>query len=75
MFCLLQVVAIAREKIASQFTDRLDWIKVHVCLIACDRNNTIPKRVGVHLELASDSLSAALPAWEKLKSESKKELQ
>ena len=28
MYCLLEIVAVAREKLASQFVKHLDWIKV-----------------------------------------------
>ena len=34
MLCLLQVVALARDQIAAQFIDRLDWIRVcHLCVV------------------------------------------
>ena len=30
MYCLLEIVAVAREKLASQFVKHLDWIKVRL---------------------------------------------
>ena len=30
MYCLLEIVAVARKKLASQFVKHLDWIKVRL---------------------------------------------
>ena len=29
MYCLLEIVAVARDHLASQFTKQLDWLKVY----------------------------------------------
>jgi len=29
MYCLMEMVAVIREKIASSFVTNLDWVKVH----------------------------------------------
>ena len=30
MYCLLEIVAVARDHLASQFTKQLDWLKVTI---------------------------------------------
>lgn len=33
MYCLLEVVSVCPEKLASRFVDKIDWIKVSISLI------------------------------------------
>lgn len=33
MYCLLEVVSVCPEKLAARFANKIDWIKVSICLL------------------------------------------